>query len=286
MTEALTLLQQLGFTEYEARAYVTLLQRNPLNGYELAKTSGLPRANIYGVLQRLEERGAVVRIDGQNGSRYSPLPPDELTQRLAHQVQHTIERAQQELSALTAPTEEAYLWNLRGYQALVEHVRALVEVAQQQLLVAITPTEARNLEAAFAAAETRGVGLVTLCMAACPNECGNCRGRIYRYRVAPELHSRGLLVVADDAEVVAGQIEGDDVAQAIRTVQPVLVQLVSWYIRHSIALATVLTDLGDRFETLLKPETQAMLKSVELGDRKASWLALMRQLLRIGEEQS
>src|SRR6266542_3193328 len=57
MTDATALLQQLGFSEYEARAYLALLQRNPLNGYELAKVSGLPRANVYAVLQKLEDRG-------------------------------------------------------------------------------------------------------------------------------------------------------------------------------------------------------------------------------------
>jgi sugar-specific transcriptional regulator TrmB len=34
MTDITALLQQLGFSKYEARAYLALLQRNPLNGYE------------------------------------------------------------------------------------------------------------------------------------------------------------------------------------------------------------------------------------------------------------
>jgi HTH-type transcriptional regulator, sugar sensing transcriptional regulator len=59
MVEATTLLQELGFGDYEARAYVTLLQRSPVSGYELAKTSGIPRANVYAVLQKLEERTTV-----------------------------------------------------------------------------------------------------------------------------------------------------------------------------------------------------------------------------------
>src|SRR4051794_14886946 len=87
MTDAIALLQQLGFSEYEARAYLALLQRNPLNGYELAKVSGLPRANIYAVLQRLEERGAAVRLDLPNGIRYAPIAPTELTNRAATRFQ-------------------------------------------------------------------------------------------------------------------------------------------------------------------------------------------------------
>ena len=36
MADLTALLQRLGFSEYEARAYLALLQRNPLNGYELS----------------------------------------------------------------------------------------------------------------------------------------------------------------------------------------------------------------------------------------------------------
>ena len=61
------LLERLGFTEYEARAYLTLLGRNPLTGYELAKLSGIPRPNVYPVLDRpgagpawLEEIGRIL----------------------------------------------------------------------------------------------------------------------------------------------------------------------------------------------------------------------------------
>ncbi len=57
MTDTITLLQDLGFTEKEARAYRALLQHDPVSGYELAKVSGILRPNIYPVLQKLEARG-------------------------------------------------------------------------------------------------------------------------------------------------------------------------------------------------------------------------------------
>ena len=90
MTDVTALLQQLGFSEYEARAYLALVQRNPLNGYELAKVSGLPRANIYAVLQKLEERGAAVRLDLPNRTRYAPIAPTELTKQVATRFHQTL----------------------------------------------------------------------------------------------------------------------------------------------------------------------------------------------------
>ena len=57
--DVIGVLTNLGFSDYEARAYVALLQRNPANGYELAKRSEVPRGNVYAVLQKLEDRGRV-----------------------------------------------------------------------------------------------------------------------------------------------------------------------------------------------------------------------------------
>lgn len=286
MSEPVSLLQQLGFTEYEARAYVALLQRSPVNGYELAKESGVPRANIYAVLQRLEERGAAVRQDTPSGARYQAVAPKELTGRISGQVLARLERAEEVLGALASPPEEHYVWRMRDYPALVEHARALVNSAQTQLLVATSPEEAHTLADAFVAAEGRQVRMVTLCTTACPNECGSCRGQIYRYRVTPEQRRRWLLVVADAAEVVAGEIDDAAGTVAIRTTQPLLVHLVTWYVRHSIALAAVLADLGQQLTGLLQPETQAILRSVERDEDAPGWLAAMRTMLAGDEAQA
>ena len=56
-------LQRLGFTDYEAKAYVALSSRYPATAYEVAKVSGLPRANVYSVLRTLELKGAIQPAD-------------------------------------------------------------------------------------------------------------------------------------------------------------------------------------------------------------------------------
>ena len=278
MNDATTLLQQLGFGDYEARAYVAMLQRSPLNGYELARASGVPRANVYGVLQKLEERGAVVRLESPAGVRYAPVPPSELAQRLEDRFQETLAATQRSLQELAQPAEYDYIWNARGYAVLIEHARALIDAARARLLVAIRPAEALGLAAHLAQAEARGVEVTTLCMDGCPSECGCCRGHIHRYRVAPEQHQGWLVLVPDDAEVLAGEIGPSEATLAVRTRQRLLVDLVSWYIRHSIALAAMVGDLGDHLDQLLGPEAQAVLSTVGPAEQ-GGWLAHMRRIL-------
>jgi len=279
MTKIVTLLQRLGFGEYEAKAYVSLLKRNPLNGYELAKASGLPRANVYAVLQKLEERGAVVRLDTPEGARYAPVSPKELTQRLGSRFQEALHEARDSLEKITVPAEHEYVWNARGYLVMQEHASACVDATRKRLLVAVWPEEALAIADNVARAEARGVEITTLCLAACAKECGGCRGRVYRYRVAPEKRARWLVLVADETEVLAGEIGQGEEALTVRTRQRVLVELAAWYIRHSIALATLLSDVGSRLKHLLKPETKSVLASVGPGEQKAGWLEHMHQLL-------
>ena len=278
MNYSIISLQQLGFSEYEARAYTALLQRSPVNGYELAKLSGLPRANIYGVLQKLEERGAVIRLDVPGGVQYAPLPAEELIQRLRRQFQETLDTTRQALSEISSPADYEYVGNTRGYPALLDHARALLSSAQERVLLAIWPQEALNLAEALAQAEARGVEITTLCLAGCPRECGGCQGQIYRYQVAPEQGQRWLVVVQDLAEVLTGGIGPGEETLAVRTRQRLLVELATWYIRHSIALAVVVGDLGSRLGELLTVETRSILASLKVDGHQEGWLEYMIRL--------
>jgi predicted transcriptional regulator len=279
MTNAVALLQELGFSEYEARAYVALLQRSPLNGYELAKASGLPRANVYSVLQKLEERGAIVRHESPSGARYAPVPPAELTRRMGNRFQGVLDSAQRSLDEVSSPAAPEYVWNARGYTVLLDQASELVNQVAERLLVVLWPEEARALADPLAQAEARGVEIVTLCPTACADACGGCRGQIYRYHLTAEQHTRWLVLVPDDAELLAGEIGAGDDTLAVRTRQRLLVDLASWYIRHSIALAAVLSDLDSQLERLLEPETLTTLRLVGPAAHGHGWLEHMRSLL-------
>ena len=265
MVEVLQVLQGLGLGEYEARAYLALLQRSPMNGYELAKASGLPRANVYSVLDKLEGRGAVVRLDTPSGTRYSAVPPSELVGRIGSRFSKNLDAAKRMLEDMAVPPEYEYVWNARGYESLLDHARTLIDSTQKRLLVATWTQEAHALSGNLAAAEDRGVEVTTLCLRACAAECGGCRGAIFRYRLAPEYGSRWLVLVQDEEEALAGEIGSDEEAFTVRTRQRLLVELSAWYIRHSIALAGVVKDLGEQLPTLLSAQTLASLASLGPG---------------------
>jgi predicted transcriptional regulator len=62
-------LQTLGFSDYEAKAYIALVKLQPATAYEVSKEAGLPKANSYSVLESLSKKEAVQPVS-QNPVRY------------------------------------------------------------------------------------------------------------------------------------------------------------------------------------------------------------------------
>lgn len=55
-------LTNLGFSLNEAKVYVSLIECGTMNGYEIAKASGVSRSLVYGVIERLAAKGYIQPI--------------------------------------------------------------------------------------------------------------------------------------------------------------------------------------------------------------------------------
>lgn len=274
-------LQQLGFSEYETKAYIALLQQHPLNGYALAKGSGVPRANIYGVMQKLEDRGAVVAVDTSAGKMYSPVSPDDLIRQLSVRMRMLLLVAQRDLETFATPIKQTYVQNLQGDSQLLEHAQDLINMADNHLLLALWQPQASLLANVLAEAQMRAVAIQTLCCQACLQECGGCQGNIYRYRITPDQEANWLIVIRDESEMLVCTM--DVQATAIRTRQTGLIQMMTWYLRHSIALAAVLNDAGNTLNDALRPETRQLLYMIGQGE---NWFDYLRHMVESGQEPS
>jgi predicted transcriptional regulator len=276
--EVIEQLKQLGFSQYEAQAYVALLKKNPLNGYELAKASGIPRPNIYPVLQKLEESGAAMRLATAEGTRYVPVQAEELLAKLKNRYQRLVDAASASLEPIAAPPALAAVLNVRGYDELLEQAGLLLERTKSHLLISLWPEEAAKLAEPLHQALERGVDITTLCLRGCPRPCPACRGEVYRYALAPAAQARWLVLVSDQKELLAGEItEPGNTAAAVRTCQQMLVNLTGSYIQNSIALATILKNIGGQQLAEENPETIAALNHLRPFQDKGTWLEAMQR---------
>ncbi len=84
-------LKKIGFNEYEAKSYVSLVKQGPVTAYQVSKDSGVPRARIYEILGNLVEKGIVMKEEINDTTRYSPLPVEIFLQKAQTEWQSTYE---------------------------------------------------------------------------------------------------------------------------------------------------------------------------------------------------
>ncbi len=53
------LLQDFGFTQYEAQTLTTLIRYKTLNAHEIHKYSGVPQPKIYETMVKLQQKGFI-----------------------------------------------------------------------------------------------------------------------------------------------------------------------------------------------------------------------------------
>lgn len=255
-------LQELGFSNHEARAYTSLVGAGTRNGYEVAKASGLPRANVYPVLEKLVERGAAERLDTPQGVRYAATAPDQFLKQLDAQHQRLVKNAASTFAELVQDDDKASpIFNLQSREALLTRVRASIAAARGTLFIALQPPEAAVLAQPLYEARERGVTITTLCMQGCEQECGGCQGEISRCHLAPTDGKRWFLLVADNEAMIAGELSATR-TEAVTTDQRLVVEITASYIRQSVALATMAGDLGERFNGLLSEEARQILDAL------------------------
>jgi sugar-specific transcriptional regulator TrmB len=138
-------LQDLGFTLYEARAYVSLLEHHPVTRYELSKNSSVPRSAIYNVILELEEMG-VVSVQTSDPETYVPLPADKLFELLDRRFKDKINEAQKSLKHIECKTAPDQFWNIVGYDNMILKAKELIQKAEKTIFISIWRQEFILLE--------------------------------------------------------------------------------------------------------------------------------------------
>src|SRR5699024_7181609 len=98
--ESIELFKKYGFSEYEAKIYLTLLKQHPLNGNNISLLSGVPSAKVYQNLPRLLEKGYIYLLnDGKQKSKkfYIPLPWEKLLKFLENTHNHDMKSMEDHL---------------------------------------------------------------------------------------------------------------------------------------------------------------------------------------------
>jgi predicted transcriptional regulator len=232
-------LQELGFSEIESRVYLALLTGEPQTGYQAARAAAVQRPNVYPALERLERRGAVVRVPGPTGGvLYAAVPFERLARQIERAHRGHVEAVRRALAQLPAPTrgELPPTTLAQGYAGLVGALREMSGQARSSLVVALCPAEAAAVGDHLSQALGRGVRVGVVCLTACEAPCGHCPGDLVRVPVAPAAADpsggrRWVVALRDGEEALAGEVAAGG-STALRTRQPVLMALAAGFLGY------------------------------------------------------
>lgn len=260
--EVIQALNNFGLTTYEAKAYVSLLQKHPAHGNEISRRSGVPGPKIYETLDRLLHKGMVMLVSN-DPIMYEPLPYQEFLRIKKNEFEGTEKFLVDYMDKVSTPTDENILWQLKGHDILIQKVREIVDGAKNDLLASFWWAQSRHLVAHLEAAAQRGVRIITIQFGP---EIINI-GKVFKHILVDTVYERHgaelTLVVDGTTGIFMGQPEGQD-WNGYWTNNPGIVKLITNYIRHDIYTnklihrfsSTIRNEYGESLEKLLDIELE------------------------------
>lgn len=255
-------LQDLNFSEYEAKAYVALVRSNPATGYQVSKELGVPRSMIYEVLNKLVARGAAVSSPAERTTLYAPVRPDELLDRLRHEFEAQLDAARHALASLSVAQQMDYVWNIEGSENILAKARDMIDSAETQVHVGMLPETLPAMRGSLLRAVERGVEVIvnTTAPVSLPDA---------RVVVTPlvlddvgQLGTQGLMLTSDGAQALVSQRLDVGDARAAWTANPLLAFVVEQHMRTDMVIPRLLELLGQRALEVLEDKDRAVFASV------------------------
>ena len=254
-------MKKLGFSAYEAKAYMGLLEEYPINGYGLSKTSGIPRSRIYEVLKSLEEKQVVFEEQDGDATLYYPLEPTLLIRKLREDLNAVLQRVDQMATSQFIRTkEDQRMIVIKDRAKILTFLKLLIGEAQTRIALSIWEEEIEELMEALKEAEARGICIHGIYFGhTLPFDTMTPHRRVNRYLM--EKKERHLSVVIDGQQAISGVISRGVDSRVTWIKDPGFVEISEDYISHDIMVNQYAKTLSgqasvafERFSDLARKE--------------------------------
>lgn len=154
-------LQLLGFSDYEVRTYMALLQESPATAYQISKTANIPRANTYSVLESLIHKKAVIKVSVKP-ARFMPVPPETLFKTIAEETRARCSYLEEELTKIDTTDSSEAVWTVEGRAKVNSKVIEIIEEANRHIWIKAHKSVIEPFIPELKKATKRGVSLLII----------------------------------------------------------------------------------------------------------------------------
>lgn len=230
--------QRLGVSQQEALAYLALVREGGVSGYQLSKSAGIHSSKVYGILQRLADRGFVVAADTRP-KKYFACPPDEVLEKIEKDLAATVSSLGQALKSIQKEDNGNNLpaWNITGRADVIHKAKEMIEASAKAIFLAAWAKELKPLRQSLTEAVGRGVDLRVVAYGPTKFDQGTVyfhRPSDYPYR---ERGERRFVLALDNQKALIANISENGSDNGLWTEQGGLVGLFRDFVIHEIYIA-------------------------------------------------
>jgi sugar-specific transcriptional regulator TrmB len=258
MTSMVERLTRLGFSLYEAKAYVGLLVHGAQTGYGLSNLTGVPQPKVYETLHRLAEQGALMQIANKPAT-YVAMPAEQLFHALETDFKQRLQNARNDLEhLLSKPNEDQQelIWKLNSFGSIVARTQEVIANATRSVYLSGSTFTLEPLKDVITDASKRGITFVVLHFGPLPFSVGG--GRTFRHASTEgSLYShhqaRHLAVVVDSASALWALARNGKHWESLYSQNEMFASAIKGYIRHDIMVQRIYADLPEELTDLYGP---------------------------------
>ena len=229
-------MKKIGFSQYEAKAYLTLLGIWPSNGYMLSKESGIPRSKIYEVTNSLIKKHIIFEKKLEKGSVFIPLEPENLISDIKKNYINIIDHVKKETTTLYSNKKNKFESKvICGRTNIFNFISNMMKQAERRIDVSIWEEEFLDLSSNFEQAKSRGLKIKGIYFGH-NNKLEDVltHRRIDTY--LKEKSQRYIIIVIDKKEAVTGIISRGEESQVTWTNDYGVIDIVEDYIVHDLMI--------------------------------------------------
>lgn len=215
--DAVDALKSLGLTTYEARVFVALQKLGAGTASEVADIAEVPRSQVYGAAEDLEERG-LVDVEQSNPTRYRPVGVEEARERLYRQLRSESDAAFDYLESVRSEygadeEQSEAIWTVRGSANVAARAAQLVASAETRVMYGTDAVQRLGPSVRDALAEAVEAGATVTVVSesedvlAVAREVG-ARAVAVDHKPTPDMGAERVVMADDDAVLVS--VGGDD----------------------------------------------------------------------------
>lgn len=219
------LLTQFNLTRQEAAIYSTLLSEGDLNGYEVAKITGISRSNTYTSLAALVDKGCAFVIEGQT-TRYTPVPIEEFCNNKIRKFQ---EVKQELIKNIPAKRDgiEGYV-TIKGESRILDKMKNMMSEAKERVYLSVSEQILRIILPEIKDAIDRGIKTVLI------SNIPFCLEGAMVY--STEKSRQEIRLIVDSTNVLTGDIDDGEHSTCLYSRKKNLIDLLKDSLKNEIKL--------------------------------------------------